>query len=379
VYWIPLFEILEERGLEVVLANARESRNVPGRKSDVNDAQWLEQLHRYGLLRGSFRPHETIVALRAYLRQRERLLEYSASHIQLMQKALTQMNVQLHHVVSDITGATGMAIIRDVVAGVHDPGQLARHRDSRCKASEETIREALVGHYRPEHVFALKQSLELYDFYQRQVLACDGEIERVLRVLAKDAEPPAQPLPAPRNRPHAQNALAFDVRAALSAQLGVDLTQIHGINPYVVLKLVGECGTDMSRWPSAKHFTSWLALAPGNKVSGGKGLSSRTRRSANKAALVLRIAAVTVGKTQTALGGFYRRLAARIGKAKAVTATARKIAVLFYNTLRYGMAYVDPGVSYHEDRYRQRVINNLRRRAAGFGLVLQEAEPDAVS
>jgi transposase len=381
VYWIPVFEILEERGFEVLLVNARDTKNVPGRKTDVNDAQWIQQLHQFGLLRGSFRPQQEVVALRAYLRQRERLLDYAASHIQHMQKALTQMNVQLHHVVSDITGATGMRIVRAILSGVRDPLELARHRDVRCKSPLETIQAALVGNYRAEHVFALKQAVELYDSYQRLVEDCDLEVEQALRRLREGVEPPRNPLPAPRHKTRQPNALKFDVRAGLHALLGVDLTQIHGLGPYLALKLVGECGTDMTRWPTAKNFTSWLSLSPGNKISGGKVLSSRTARSSSRATSLLRLAAVTVGKTDTALGAFYRRLGARIGKAKAVTATARKIAVLFYNTLRFGMEYADPGASYYEARYRQRMVTNLRRRAKslGFTLTAHSAIADGVS
>jgi transposase len=277
VYWIPAYEVLEQRGFEVVLANARDAKHVPGRKSDVRDAEWLQRLHEYGLLRGSFRPQGEVAALRAYLRQRERLLDYAASHIQHMQKALTQMNLQLHHVVSDITGATGMRIIRAFVAGERDPGTLASYRDQRCHASVETIRQALVGNDREEHVFALAQALELYDFYQKKVAECDARIEAVLKRLKEAGAKPAGKLPAPRYRITQQpNALGFDVRAALHAILGIDLTQINGLGPYLALKLVGECGTDLSAWPSAKHFTSWLCLAPSTKISGGKVLSART-------------------------------------------------------------------------------------------------------
>ncbi|WP_408182715.1 IS110 family RNA-guided transposase [Paraburkholderia dipogonis] len=371
IYWLPVFEILESYGFEVQLVNAREAKSVPGRKSDVNDAQWLQKLHRYGLLRASFRPRQDVATLRSYLRQRERLLEYAASHIQHMQKALMQMNVQLHHVVEDITGVTGMKIIRAIVAGERDTDVLAQHRDRRCKASVETIREALGGHYQPEHVFELTQAVALYDFYQTQVTQCDQRIETALKQLQAGIKPVAAPLPAARHRGKQSNDFSFDVRAALYGMLGVDLTQIHGLGPYVALKLIAECGNDMSRWPSVKHFTSWLCLAPGNKISGGKILSSKTRRSSSKAAAALRLAAVAIGRTDTALGGFYRRLSARIGKAKAVTATARKIAVLFYNTLRYGIEYVDPGATYYEERYRQRVLNNLTRRAESLGYVLQ--------
>jgi transposase len=296
------------------------------------------------------------------------MLEYAASHVQHMQKALMQMNLQLHHVVSDITGVTGMRILRAIVGGERDLDALVAFRDVRCKSSIETIREALTGNYQPEHLFALRQAIELYDTYQAKLQDCDAEIERTLRALP--TEPPTTPLPSPRSRTMQKNALEFDVRPVLHALLGVDLTQINGIGPYSALRIVAECGTDMSRWRTAKHFASWLTLAPGSKISGGKVLSSRTRRSTNRAAVLLRLAATTVGRTNTALGAFFRRLAVRTGKAKAVTATARKIAVLLYNTLRHGMAYVDPGADYYEERYRQRTIANLRRRADALGFAL---------
>ena len=369
VYWIPVFEILEARGIAVILVNARHVKHVPGRKSDVNDAQWLQQLHQYGLLRASFRPREDVARLRAYLRHRERLVEYAAAHIQHMQKALMQMNVQVHHVLTDITGVTGMRIIRAIVSGIQAPETLAQFRDARCTASADTICTALTGNYRPEHVFALRHALELYDVHQAKIAECDTEIETVLRVLNAERPLPAAPLPTVRHA-KSRNEPTFDARPALYTLLGADLTQIHGFGPYTILRLVAECGDDMSKWPTVKHFTSWLSLAPGNKVSGGRLLSSKTRRSTNRAAVLLRMAAVNVGRTQTALGAFYRRLAARIGKAKAVTATARKLAVLFYNALRFGMAYADPGASYYEARYRQRVLDNLRRRALHMGFTL---------
>jgi len=343
VYWIPVFEILEARGFEVLLVNARDVKNVPGRKTDVNDAQWLQQLHQHGLLRGSFRPRDEVVRLRAYLRHRERTVEYASAHVQHMQKALMQMNVQLH-------------------------------RDVRCAASEDTIRQALTGNYRPEHVFALKQALELWDFHQTKIAECDVEIEAVLKVLNEQRSVPEAPLPPVRHA-KARNEPKFDARSALYTMLGADLSQIHGFGPYTVLRLVGECGDDMTKWLTAKHFTSWLSLAPGNKISGGRVLSSKTRTSSNRAAAMLRTAAVNIGKTQTALGAFYRRLAARIGKAKAVTATARKLAVLFYRALRFGMKYADPGAEYYEERYKRRVIANLQRRASGLGFRLVENAP----
>lgn len=373
VYWIPIFEILDQRGFEVVLVNARDAKHVPGRKTDISDAQWLQRLHEYGLLRASFQPKGEIAILRSYLRQRERLLDYAASHIQHMQKALTQMNLQLHHVVTDVTGATGMTIIRAIIAGERNPETLASLRDRHCRASVETISKALAGNDREEHVFALTQAVELYDTYQAKIVGCDARIEAILKRLQKAASTPVSKPPPARSTKQQSNGLAFDVRGALHGLLGCDLTQIHGLGPYLALKLVGECGTDLSAWPTAKHFTSWLCLAPSNKISGGKVLSARTRRSGSRAAALLRLAAVAVGRTETALGAFYRRLSARVGKAKAVTATARKIATLFYNTLRHGMSYADPGASYYEERYRRRVLANLERRAKSFGYVLQEA------
>jgi transposase len=378
IYWVPLYEILEKRGISVIVSNARDVKHVPGRKTDVTDAQWLQQLHEYGLLRGSFHPPADIAALRAYLRQRERLLDYAAAHIQHMQKALMQMNLQLHHVVADITGKTGMLIIRAILDGNHEPAVLAKLRDGRCKASIETITHALEGNYRPEHLFALSQSVALYDRYQIHVTECDQHIEAVLMCL-RAPEPPEAPLPAPRHKTKQPNALSFDVRTALYSIIGVDLTQIHGFGPYMALKLVGECGTDMSKWPTVKHFTSWLCLAPGNKISGGKVLSSHTRRSKNRVTALLRLCAVNVGRTDSALGAFYRRLAARVGKSKAVTATARKLAVLFYNTLRYGMDYSDPGASYYEERHRTRVLHNLTRRARQLGYSLEPVPVEGVS
>lgn len=375
VYWLPVFEILEARGFEVLLVNARDVKNVPGRKTDVNDAQWLQQLHEHGLLRGSFRPRDGIARLRALLRHRERVIEYAASHIQHMQKALMLMNVQLHHVVSDITGVTGMKIIRSILDGVRSPKLLAKHRDERCKASIETIRKALDGNYRTEHVFALRQALELYDFHSAKIAECDVEIEAALTDLNTDRDPPVSPLPVVRHQRN-KHEPRFELRAALYTLLGADLSQIHGFGAYTVLRLVGECGDDMRKWPTSKHFTSWLSLAPANKISGGRILSSRTRKSTNRAAVVLRMAAMNIGKTHTAIGAFYRRLAARAGKAKAITATARKLAVLFYNALRFGMSYVDPGEDHYEETYRRRVVHQLHKRARqmGFTLVSENAD-----
>lgn len=373
MYWIPLYEILVERGIDVVLVNARLSKNIPGRKSDVNDAQWLQRLHACGLLRGSFHPAEEILSLRSYVRQRETLVTVAAANIQRIQVVLDQMNVQLHHVVADITGVTGMNILNAINSGERNPAVLAGLRVGPCKSSESEIAAALDGNYRSEHMFALRQCLELYEIYRKKIEDCESMIEAQLKALADKREDSVPDIPVARFKGKQHNAVGFDVREALHALTGVDLTQIHGIGPAVALKLVGECGVDMSKWPSAKHFASWLCLSPGNKVSGGKLLSSQTRRSSNRVAAMLRLAAVNVGKTNTALGAFYRRLAARVGKVKAITATARKIAVLVYNSLRFGMCYEDPGASYYDEQNRQRTVANLRRRAATLGFTLSEA------
>jgi transposase len=372
VYWIPIYEILEARGLEVLLVNARHVKNVPGRKSDVTDCEWLRELHSVGLLRGSFRPTAEIAALRSYLRHRETLVQSAATTINRMQKALVQMNLQLHVVISDITGATGLRILRDIVKGQTDPRHLATHRDGRCQASEAEITSALTGNYRPEHLFVLRQNLELYDAFQHQIESCDTQVEGHLRTLAASAAAPQAPLPAARSRRRARsNEPHFDVRTPLHQLSGADLSQIDGIGPYNALRLISEIGTDMSRWATEHHFTSWTTLAPHNKVSGGRLLSSRTPPSANRVAAILRVAAMSLGRTQTALGAFYRRLAYRIGKAKAITATARKLAILVYRCLKGELVYQDPGAAAYDLRNRDSVIRRLRQRAAtlGFSLV----------
>jgi len=379
VYWIPVYEILEARGLEVLLVNARHVKHVPGRKSDVLDCEWLRELHSVGLLRGSFRPVDAIVALRAYLRHRETLIQSAAAHIQRMQKALLQMNVQLPLVVSDITGVTGLRILRDIVAGRTDPHALAQHRDRRCRASVTEIVAALTGNYRPEHVFVLTQNLQLFDAYQEQLAACDTAIEAHVQTLTVRVDLPAAPLPAARvtRKPRA-NEPRFEIRTPLHHLTGVDLTQIDGIAPYTALKLISEIGTDMRRWPSEKQFTSWLTLAPNNRISGGRLLSSHTQPSANRAAAILRMVAMSLGRTHTALGAFYRRLAFRVGKAKAITATARKVAVLVYRTLNGDLVYHDAGADAYDAHQRTRVLRRLRQRAATLGFALVNRETGEV-
>jgi transposase len=371
VYWIPLYEILEARGFKVLLVNARHVKNVAGRKSDVLDCEWLRELHSVGLLRASFRPAEAITALRGYIRHRDTLVEAMSSTIQRMQKALVQMNVQLPQVITDITGTTGLAILHDIVTGRTDPQQLVLHRDPRCHASAEQFVTALTGNYRPEHVFALKQNLALFEYYQGMLSECDAAIEGHLRTLAAQMEPPSTPLPPRRTKPQSHGKEPrFDIRGYLYRLTGTDLSQIDGIGPYQALRLVSEIGTDMRRWPTEQHFTAWLTLAPQNKISGGRLLSSRTPASANRAAAMLRMAAMSLARTQTALGAFYRRLAARIGKAKAITATARKVAILVYRTLKGEIQYEDPGPDAYNARQRNRLVRGLRKRAQALGFTL---------
>jgi transposase len=372
VYWIPLFELLESRGFEVLLVNAHHVKNVPGRKTDVLDCQWLQELHTFGLLRGAFRPEEPMCVLRAYLRQRANLVRYAGMHIQHMQKALNQMNLHLHHVVSDITGVTGMKIIRAILAGERDPHVLAQHRDRRCRQSLETIAKALQGSWREEHLFALRQAVELFDFYQRQLACCDEEITRVLAGLDmatdEDAPPPVRKHKVDRNTPRID-----DLREQLFRLVGVDLTRIDGLNAHTVLKILPEIGTDMSRWPSVKQFCSWLGLSPGNRISGGKRIGkSKTTPSANRAAAALRIAAQGLSNSQSALGGYLRRQKARLGAPKAITATARKLATILYSMIANKTQYDPPEVNYYDVQYRKRVLANLKRRAAQLGFDLIE-------
>jgi transposase len=372
VYWIPLFEILEARGIEVVLVNAHHLRNVRGRKSDVTDCEWLRELHSVGLLNASFRPAADIVVLRTYLRQRASLVEEASSHIQRMQKSLTQMNLMLYVVLSDITGATGLKIIRSILDGQRDPAALASHRDHRCKASAQEIAAALTGNYRAEHLFTLKQNFEAYQFDCQQIAQCDAAIQQLVDTLATQQPPPATELPSARHpfKPKRHDP-SFDIRTPLHRLTGgADLSQIDGIGPHAALQLIAEIGTDMSRWPSAAHFTSWLSLAPNNKISGGRLLSSRTQPSANRAAAILRRCAMSLMRTSTALGAFYRRLAARSGKPTAITATARKLAILIYRVLCGDISYSDPGAEAYAQLHRTRLLKSLCKRAQQLGHAL---------
>ena len=368
VYWIPLFGVLEERGFEVMLVDPRRIKNVPGRKTDVLDCQWLQQLHTYGLLSGAFRPEADIRRLRSYLRQRAMLVQYASYHIQHMQKALIQMNVKLQHVIRDITGKTGMDIMQAIVDGERDPRRLAELRDQRIRADEATIAKSLRGHWREEHIFELTQALELYQAYQGKIAECDREIEAQLGRFEdrSDGEPPA----ANGKKRNQKNAPRFDAQSHLHRMTGVDLTQIDGVDAYTALKVISEIGTDMSKWPSAKHFASWLGLSPNNRITGGKVISSKTKPNANRAASALRLAANALHRSDSALGAFLRRKKAQLGAPKAITATAHKLARTIYSMLRYGQEYVDAGAEYYENQYRQRALRSAKRRAAQLGYEL---------
>lgn len=367
VYWIPLFELLESRGLTVYLVNARHVKNVSGRKSDVLDCQWLQQLMSYGLLSGAFRPKDEICALRAVSRQREMLLAYQAQHVQHMQKALAQMNVQLANVISDIVGETGQKIVRAIIAGERDGKVLAKMKNARIRASETEIEKSLRGNWREEHIFALKQAVDLFDAYGQRLTECDQLLEAMLAALQPDE---VGELGKARRCSRAKNAPKFDVRAYLFGICGVDLTRINGIDATTALKVIAEVGPDMSRFKSAKHFASWLGLCPGTKISGGKVLSGVSKRTTNRAAQALRLAAAALRSSQSALGAYFRRLCARLDRPKAITATAHKLARLIYTMLTKGEEYTDQGQDYFEERYRQRVMYHLTKRAEKLGFQL---------
>jgi len=369
VYWIPLFEVLDRHGFEVKLVDARHVKNVSGRKSDVLDCQWLQQLHTYGLLAGAFRPPDEICVLRSYLRQKEMLTQASSMHIQHMQKALQQMNLLLHNVVSDITGVTGMKIIKAILAGERDPHQLARNRDGRCHNSSTTIAKSLVGNYREEHLFALGQAVDLYETYQKKITDCEQAIIKHLEKqpnVSDDEPPPATKETQERSRVRA----GVDVRDLLYQKSGVDLFAIPGLAADTLLTLASEVGFDMRPWKTEKHFASWLGLCPGTRRSGGKVLNSKTKRNPNRAAQAFRMAANTLSRSATALGAFYRRIKMRTSGQQAVTATAHKIARIYYAMLTKGANYIELGQQAYEERYKQRRLDHLKSQAKSLGFKL---------
>jgi transposase len=390
VYWIPLYEILEEHGFEVYLVNARHTRNLPGRKSDVQESQWLLKLHTYGLLNNSFRPTAEIRVARTYWRQRAEHVHGASTCIQRMQKVLTQMNVQWANVISDLSGLTGQTIVRAILGGERDPRKLAELSHPQIRASRPEIAKSLEGNWRPELLFVLQQEVEMYDTYQRRIGECDRELEAHLKTFAdkvrsKQAEAESasderkgskgqKTKPAQNSKRSQGNAPRFDLRSELYRISGVDLTRIDGIHSLVAQTVISEVGLDMSRWNTEAHFASWLGLSPDNRISGDKVLSKGTRHVVNRAATALRMAATTLLRSQSYLGAQYRRLRTKLGAPKAITAMAHKLGRLVYRMLKYGQEYVDKGMQHYEDQYRCQQVELLKKKAAKLGLQIVETQ-----
>jgi transposase len=372
VFWIPVYQILEQRGFEVCLVNARHVKNVPGRKTDVSDCQWLQYLHAVGLLRGSFRPADQICVLRSLLRHRDHLIEMASCHVQHMQKALDQMNLHLHHVISDITGKTGLAILDAILAGERHPDRLAELRDRRIKASPELIAKALTGDYRTEHVFTLRQSLSVYRQYQQLILDCDHEIQAQLKMFDSRIDLDETPLP-PATTGHRKpqgNDFRFDLRSELYRILGFDLTQVPGFQAANVYAVYAELGCDLSKFSDSAHFSSWLGVCPDNRISGGKILSVHTRHVKNRVTQALRMAASSLERSCSPLGDYYRRMRARLGPPGAITATAHKLARILYKLITSRQPYDETILFRDQDKQRKRAEAALRRRANALGFQL---------
>lgn len=380
VYWIPLYDVLEQAGFEVWLVNARDTKNLPGRKSDVQESQWLLKLHTYGMLRRSFRPPGQIRALRTCWRERAEYVQQAGACIQRMQKALTEMNVQLATVLSDLSGTTGMNILRAIVKGERDGHKLAQLRDARVQADVDTIAQSLQGTWRPEQLAALKRQLSDWDHMQQQIAACDHDLRQLLQALpeaSRTPQPPADGGPQKgrqRRSKFSRNEPSFDLSAELKRVTGVDLTRIDGVKAITVQTVITEAGLDMSLWPSEAHFVSWLGLCPRNENSGGRILNRRTRKVVSRLAAALRLAASTLRNSDSYLGAQFRRFRSRLGAPKAMTAMAAKLARLIYRMLRYGQEYVDRGTALYEEKYRLQQIQFLQNKAAQHGFVLRPAE-----
>jgi transposase len=372
VYWIPVYEVLEQRGLTVWLVDARQLKYVPGRKSDVQDCQWLQKLMSLGLLRAAWRPGDAVCVVRAVVRQREVLLKEQASWVQRMQKALVQMNLQLTEVLSDVMGVTGEAILRDIVAGQRDPKVLARHRRAGIKASAAEVARALTGNWREEHLFVLTQALAMYDSVALRIAECDHKLEALLAPLGCHEVTLSGPAKGRR-----KNSPGFDARTALARWAGVDLTRINGLGVGVVMTVLSELGPDLHRFASVKHFCSWLTLCPSTKISGGKVLSASTRRSANRVRQALKMAAMSLAHSDSALGAFYRRLCARMDKPRANTAVAHKLARMIYFMLTRGEDFIDQGQQRYEEQQHQRSVAALKRRATALGFQITPVQATA--
>jgi transposase len=383
VYWIPLVQKLESGGIEAVLVDARAVKHAPGRKSDVQDCQWLQQLHSYGLLRAAFRPDDAIYRLRTLVRHRQSLISSAAEHIQHMQKALVQMNIHLHQVVSHLNGETGLRILRAIIAGERDPEQLVKLRDPQIsRSTPEEMKAALQGDWREEALFVLQQSLSLWDTYQQRIRECDRAIKKQLEQIPTPA-PATPPAAAPkvdplasqtpkRKRPQSikRNDPRIDLRPQLARLCGLDLTAAHGMGVLSVLVILSEIGLDLNKWRSAKAFASWLGLCPNNKISGGRVISSHTRQVNNRAAAAFRMAAVSLGPTETWLGSFHRRMKGRLGEAGAVTATAHKLAMVVYHLLKHKEAYLERDLAQYEARIYKHNVAYVKKKAKALGMKL---------
>jgi transposase len=367
VEWVPVYDILEHEGFDVKLVNSRHLKNVSGKKTDVSDCQWIRQLHTFGLLQGSFRPDEDTLTLRGYVRHRGNLTKSSKIHIQRMQKALTQMNVHIHKAISDITGVSGLRILKAIIAGNHNPQKLAELADSGIKNSKEIIAKSLEGNFRAEHLFTLKQEFELYEEIQKKIIDCDGKIEEYYKNHEDKGEPNNEVIQKKKKQ---KSILSYNLEKELYRVTGIDFTQIDGIGGLSAQKILSEIGLDPSKWPTEKHFSSWLGLCPNNKITGGKIQSSKTKKVVNKAAVAFRQAASTLQNSKSALGAYHRRMRGRLGPAKAMTATAHKLACIFYRMMKYGKDYVDIGVDTYEEQFKQRIVKSLKKRAKEYGFAL---------
>jgi len=371
VYWMPVFEVLEQQGLEVYLVNAQHTKNVPGRKSDVQECQWLLKLHAFGLLNNSFQPTDEIRIARTLWRQRSNLVAEASSVIQRMQKVLTEMNVQLCNVLSDVSGMSGMKIIGAILEGERDPWKLATFVEPEVKAKPEDIAKSLEGNWREELLFVLRQHVEFYRIYQQKITDCDLRLRKHLESLGSKVDLKTQPIGnRPKGKKNSKNAPGFDLRTELYRITGIDWTQINGIDVLTAQTVIAEAGADLSAFPSEKQFASWLGLCPTNEQSGGKILNRRTRKVVNRATVAFRNAALTLLRSQSYLGAQYRRLRTRLGAPKAITAMARKLACLFYRLIKHGQPYVDKGTEYYEAKYREQQIRSLAKRAQKLGLQL---------
>jgi len=380
VYWMPVFEILEQQGLEVYLVNAQHTKNVPGRKSDVQECQWLLKLHAFGLLNNSFQPTDEIRVARSLWRQRANLVAEAGSVIQRVQKVLTEMNVQLSNVLSDLSGVSGMKIIGAILEGERNPWELAALVRPEVKATQEDIAKSLEGNGREELLFILRQQVDLYHVYQQQIANCDLQLRKHLESFGSKVDLKAQPIGArPKGKKNSRNAPAFDLRSELYRITGIDWAQVNGIDVLTAQTVIAEAGADLSAFPTERHFTSWLGLCPSNEKSGGKILNRRTRKVVNRATVAFRNAAMTLLRSQSYLGAQYRRLRTRLGAPKAITAMGRKLACLFYRLIKHGQQYVDKGTEYYEARYREQQIRSLTKKAQKLGLQLVIPEAPATA